>query len=201
MRQRPAHSAFTLLELILVMVILAIAAAMVVPTLASFAAGRRTDNAVSNLLAMANYARVHAVSEGRTYRLNLEPSSNSFWLTVQNAGTFQPPANEFGDKVVLTDGIKLDATVVPMPTMQLVFPPDVTPQANTITPPYGQVIAQPNSVMQVPRADASIYMEFLPSGRVDPIHIRITDKQGRVVDMGCQSTTEVLHVLTKAEMS
>ncbi len=192
-------SGFTLLELILVMIILAIAAAMVVPSLRTFAIGRQTDNAITTVLSLSNYARVHSISEGRTFRLNFDPQGTAMWLTAQNGGVYEAPHNDYGQRFEMPDGVKLDVMMQPMPNTQLVVPVDV--QQTLVTPvvPYGQPLAESDTVVQNQHGPGT-YMEYQPSGRVDPIHIRLTDKLGRTVDLGCQSTTETIHVLTAAEM-
>jgi hypothetical protein len=38
------------------------------------------------------------VSEGRTYRLNFDPSKNVVWLTAGNAGIFAALNNDYGDQ-------------------------------------------------------------------------------------------------------
>src|SRR5437764_366826 len=96
---RPMRSnAFTLLELMLVMTIIAIISATVIPTFRAFAIGRNSKNTASDIIGLANYARTQAAAEGRTYRLNFDPPSGVFWLTAQNAGVFAPPSNDFGNQ-------------------------------------------------------------------------------------------------------
>jgi prepilin-type N-terminal cleavage/methylation domain-containing protein len=199
MKRAYRQSAFTLFELILVMVILAIAAAMVVPSLHTFAVSRRTDNAVTTVLALSNYARVHSISEGRTYRLNFDQSANSLSLTCQNAGVYQPPKGDFGEKFPMPEGVRLTATVTPQPNMLLVVQPNVTQTTDQPAMPFGQPLAQQNNIV-TNQHDAGIYMEFQPNGRVDPTLVTLTDKLGKVVNIGCQSSTETMHVLSKTEM-
>jgi prepilin-type N-terminal cleavage/methylation domain-containing protein len=197
-------SAFTLLELIFVMVILAIAAAMVVPSLHAFAVGRQTDNAVSTVLGLANYARVHSISEGRVYRLNFDTHANTLNVTVQNNGVFEAPKNDFGSKFSMPDGVRLDVNVTPQPMVTVVAQQNNTQQnlaqtAEQPTLPFGQPLAQQNSI--VPNArDNGVYIEFQPTGRVDPVLVKLTDKLGKVIEIGCQTSTETLHVLGKSEM-
>jgi prepilin-type N-terminal cleavage/methylation domain-containing protein len=199
MRRIPSHPAFTLLELILVMLIIAVAAAMVVPSLRTFAVARRTDNAVSSVLTLANYARIHCISESRTYRLNFDPPSDTLWLTAQNAGVFEAPTNDFGAHVKMPDGVSLQVTLVPQPNTLLVVPSTVQQNTVTITPPFGQPIAAQNPQVQNAHGDG-LYMEFQPSGRVDPVLVRLTDSLGKTVNIGCQSSTEAMHVLSAGEM-
>ncbi len=98
---------FTLLELVLVMLILTVLMAMVAPTLSGAAKGRRTGDAATQLVAIAYYARSMAVTEGRTYRLNLDSTNNVYWLTVQDAGAFVDPVNGWGAPNRLPDGVRM----------------------------------------------------------------------------------------------
>ena len=83
-----ACGAFTLLELILVMVIVCVMMAMAATSLRGFWAGRRTDDAASQLLAVTHWARSQAATDGRLYRLNIEPRAGTYWLTVQQQEQF-----------------------------------------------------------------------------------------------------------------
>lgn len=102
------RAGFTLLELILVMAILAIGTALVVPSLHGFAQGRRTTNCCEQILALTKWARTQAIVRGLTYRLNLDPATRTYWLTVQNDdGTVQGLGEEFGRVFTAPEGVTL----------------------------------------------------------------------------------------------
>jgi prepilin-type N-terminal cleavage/methylation domain-containing protein len=194
------RNAFTLIELILVMVILAIAAAMIVPSLISFAIGRATDNASTQILNLSTYARTQAISEGRTYRLNFDPQAEAIWLTAGTAGVFAAPVNDFGARFSLPQGIKMDVDVTPQPNTELIVSTDVQQIPTQIEQPFGQPLsATANNLIQIPHTDGT-YVEFQPSGRTDPVHIKLTDKLGKVIDLGLATSTDVMHVLSAGEM-
>jgi len=86
------------MELILVMLIIAIAAALLAPSLVSFQAGRANNDSATLILSLAGYARTQAVSQGRTYRLNLDLSKNAVWLTAGNAGVFTGLTDDYGQQ-------------------------------------------------------------------------------------------------------
>jgi prepilin-type N-terminal cleavage/methylation domain-containing protein len=155
------HSGFTLLELVLVLAILVIVMALIAPSLQGFAAGRSGKNLATNLVAMTNYARTQAVAEGRTYRLNFDPSEHAFWLTYENGSTFDPPQNDFGRRVVVPDGVAIETTIA----------------ANT----------------------DGTYLNFYANGRTEPANIRVTDRFGAMIDVGCLSSTELFKVLAPGE--
>jgi prepilin-type N-terminal cleavage/methylation domain-containing protein len=84
-RSTPLSSAFTLIELILVMAILTMAVAVTAPVLSHFFRGRALDSEARRLLALARSGQSRAVSEGipvdlwvnaeqGTYGVQLEPS-------------------------------------------------------------------------------------------------------------------------------
>ena len=87
---------FTLLELILVMVILSTVLAMAAPSLRGFFASRQIQDAAAQILALTQFARSQAVSEGTTYRLNFDPDEATYWLTANQSGAFEELGVEFG---------------------------------------------------------------------------------------------------------
>ncbi len=87
---------FTMLELILVLVILALAAGLVVPALNSFARGRQMLDGAGRLLAVMQYAQTRAMNSGRPQRLRLDPNSGNYWVTARNDGQFVRIATDSG---------------------------------------------------------------------------------------------------------
>jgi type II secretion system protein H len=96
---------FTLLELILVMVIIAVALGIAAPSLRSFNEGQQTTNTARKMLALMQQARSRAVNEGRVYRFNYDRNEGIYWLTVQNAAEFVELHDDFGDPYYLPDGM------------------------------------------------------------------------------------------------
>src|SRR5271170_8007727 len=105
------YRAFTLIELLMVMLIITIMVALVAPKLSGFAMGRKASDEARTLVSLARYARSQAISEGRVYRLNVDPSGRQFWLTAEQDGQFQPPQNEYGEKYDLPDGVSMDTDI------------------------------------------------------------------------------------------
>ena len=101
----PRARAFTLLELVLVMVIISIVLAMVAPSLSGFSAGRDADFAAAQLVSVGRWAREQAISEGRVYRLNFDESSQTYFVTAQVGGTFVRPEVEFGQLFEVPEGV------------------------------------------------------------------------------------------------
>jgi len=98
----------TLLELILVMLILSTVLAMAAPSLRGFFASRKIDDAATQILALTQFARSQAVSEGVVYRLNFDTRDRTYWLTAQKAGAFEPLDTEFGQTYTLPKDIELE---------------------------------------------------------------------------------------------
>src|SRR3982751_6505543 len=105
----PGRSAFTLLELILVLVVLAIVVAIAVPSLRNFAEGRGAEECAGQIVNLANYARAKAISDGVVYRLNVDVAAGRFWLTRQlpDGISFEELGDDMGQIVAVPDGVTL----------------------------------------------------------------------------------------------
>ena len=197
---QPRPTGFTLLELVLVMCIIAILAGVMVPSLSGFAAGRRTTNAATTILALANYARTQAVAEGAVYRLNFDDNARTVWLTRQVEGQFQPAPGDWGERQPLPAGVRMTADVTPGTVTVPIQRTDVQAATVTPAPQFGPALGTPNTLEQVPHAEGGSYAEIQPSGRTDPCHVRLSDDQGHTVDLGAATATDVIHVLKPGEM-
>ncbi len=121
MKRRPRNFAFTLLELMLVLVIIAVCVTLAAPALRAFAHGRGLSNTAQDLVSSLHYCRVQAISEGTTYRLYLDPDKSK-WLIAKDDGTGtnnNTPVNN----AVLPAQYTLPADVT-METNMLPRPPD-----------------------------------------------------------------------------
>jgi type II secretion system protein H len=92
----PSRSGFTLIELIVVMLVLAILFGAIAPALSGFGAGREAKHVASQIVTLARWAREQAISEGRTFRLSFDTSRQAYWVTAENGAVFQPLGVEFG---------------------------------------------------------------------------------------------------------
>ncbi len=108
---RKLKKAFTLIELIMVLVIIAVVVALLGPQLTGFTIGRTTRNTATNILALTHYARTQAVTEGCTYRLNFDDKANSLFLTYESGGEFVAPGNDFGTPLNIDSSIKIDTSI------------------------------------------------------------------------------------------
>jgi type II secretion system protein H len=74
--------AFTLVELIVVMVLLLIVASMVAPRMSSFFRGRALSQEARRMLSLINYGQSRAVAEGVPILLWIDPSKSTYGLEV-----------------------------------------------------------------------------------------------------------------------
>ena len=187
-RERRAfrRAGFTLLELILVMMIAAIVLSMAAPSLRMFANARPVANTAAQFVALTDYARSQAISEGRTYRLNLDPDKGLFWLTAQEGGVFQPLEREFGRVFSLPEGTKMDwlappavSTGITVPGLRLPGQTDIQDASGTTT--------------------ARTFIAFYPDGHTETSELRLTDRRGNTLSIVCLSPTERFRVITAKE--
>ncbi len=163
-RHRRGKAAFTLLELIVVMVLITVIVGIAAPSLSNFGQGRRIGDSADQIVVLARWARSQAISRGIAFRLNFDPSQNAYWLTMQSGPAY---AN-----ILQAD-------------------PSAPPSVNTydqLGEEYGKRFAAPGNVTLTCTALAQQdgqYVEFYPTGRCDPATVRLTDVKGQVIEVGC----------------
>ena len=96
--------AFTLVELILVMVVVSVVVSLAAPRLRGFFVSRQTADAAAMVLSLTKWARSEAVSQGRCVRLNIDLTGAACWLTVQEGGLFVAPRSEIGRRFAAPEG-------------------------------------------------------------------------------------------------
>jgi len=106
--QHDRDRGFTLLELILVMVVLSTVLAMAAPSLRGFFASRKTHDTAAQILALTQFARSQAISEGIVYRLTFDTREETYWLTAQQAGLFEKLETDFGRIFTLPKDIVME---------------------------------------------------------------------------------------------
>jgi type II secretion system protein H len=90
------RSAFTLLELVLVLLILTIIMAMASPALRNFWRGNRVKDAGDQIVYITRLARTQSISDGAVYRLGIDANGTGYALYVQQAeGFVLIPSNNF----------------------------------------------------------------------------------------------------------
>ena len=84
------------MELILVLGLVALSAALAAPSLGRFAGGRELQDQATHLLAILQYAQDQAITQGLPHRVQVEPSQGTYGITFRQNGSFVAPAREIG---------------------------------------------------------------------------------------------------------
>src|SRR3954452_13919754 len=82
-RRPPRSSAFTLLELVLVLVIIAIVPAMAAPSLRGWHKGSKMKDTAAEFISLTELARTRAVSSTMVHRLMVDSQNGRCFLAVQ----------------------------------------------------------------------------------------------------------------------
>ena len=110
MTRRPRQSAFTLLELILVMVIICTALAMAAPSLNGWARGSKMRDATDQFIALTQFARTQAISTATVHRLQIDGAARAYYVLMQDGDQFVPLNTEMGRQFPLPEEYSLKAT-------------------------------------------------------------------------------------------
>jgi type II secretion system protein H len=109
MRQNGHNPGFTLIELVLVLVVISICAAIAAPNMRGFARGRLLPNTASALVTTTRWCRVQALSEGVEYRLNFDMTTGKWWVTKTDDGgvDFANVTDDIGREFIVPEGIAI----------------------------------------------------------------------------------------------
>jgi len=159
-RQR-ARDGFTLLELLIVMIIIVIAAFAVRPTFGKAIEGNQERTALRQLVGFFQLARTQSVAKGRLVRLTFEPMEATFAAEVQTEPDRDPtvfdPMRLLGRSgIQLPDSLSVSRLAI-----------------------GGQEVSA--------RDRADIY--FYPDGRTDGVSMLLADDYGREVLVEVSSAT------------
>ncbi len=107
---RPTSPAFTLIELLLVLVVVSTALAIAAPSLSGWGRGARLRDAGDAFLATAKWARMRAIASGQIHRLNVDPDNGRYWVTTQEGVEFVAATDDFGREQYVSDDAVLEMT-------------------------------------------------------------------------------------------
>ncbi|MEX0775575.1 MAG: prepilin-type N-terminal cleavage/methylation domain-containing protein [Phycisphaeraceae bacterium] len=101
MNQKFPRPGFSLLELILVLAILSLGAALMAPSLIGFARQHEALDVASDMVALTQFAQDQAAQQGVPYRFNVDAAAQTYWLTVQKQGAFVPLTTDLGKTMTI----------------------------------------------------------------------------------------------------
>jgi type II secretion system protein H len=78
--RRRAQAGFSLMELAVVVICLAIMTAMVTPIFRTTMIRLRTEQGINEFLTAVQYAQERAVSDGREFRIYIDARANRYWI-------------------------------------------------------------------------------------------------------------------------
>ena len=93
---RRLRRAFTLIELVLVLVVLTIAITITAPSLRGWSQGAKLRDAGQQFLAATNYARSQAAAVATPHRIAIDTAANAYAVEWLNGQTWEPVTGEWG---------------------------------------------------------------------------------------------------------
>ncbi|MGN6626079.1 MAG: GspH/FimT family pseudopilin [Tepidisphaeraceae bacterium] len=140
-RLRP-NFAFTLIEMVLVLVIISITLAMAAPSLRNWGEGQKLRNASDNFLAATGYARAEAVAKATPYSITIDSQANTYVVNVVTGDTAKPVDGELGQPSTLPPLYTIKLVSGGAPDGALMFYPDArtTPAVVQLTGPSGESV-------------------------------------------------------------
>jgi prepilin-type N-terminal cleavage/methylation domain-containing protein len=168
MKRHRTQSGFTLWELILVMVVITIALAMAAPSLGGWGRSAKLRDIGDQFLAVTRFARSQAIADATVYRLNIDTSANTYWLTMQQGQQFIELGNSFGQLHTLPEGYRiiLHATAGPadQPAATTI---DFLPNGR-LTPAQIQIVNDLGATLDIAALAATEQFHVVEAGEVQP---------------------------------
>src|SRR5688572_11665766 len=113
-RHRRKHSGFTftLLELVLVLLVIALLMAVATPSLRGWSRGSKLRDAAEGVLTATRHARSQAVSTAAVHRLEIDRAQGTYRVTRIRGTQFVPVDGAFGQLIRLPSDFRIDVARV-----------------------------------------------------------------------------------------
>src|SRR5688500_19015861 len=108
MHAHKSHRGFTLLELVLVLMVLAVVLAAAAPSLSGWNRGQKLQNAADAVLSAALWARAEAVATATPHRLEVDPMTGVYRVTRRDGEEWVASAGEFARDTTLSSGLSIE---------------------------------------------------------------------------------------------
>ena len=175
---------FTLLELMVVLVLMAIMAAMIVPEMRGTYENALLRTTIRELVSVLNLAYSRAVSINQVHRVRLEPSSGKYFIEArvrgaERTGDFIPIQNVSGSEgkldqrisIQIRDSVEEVSETPPLPSLSNAGT-DTRKEVNTIT--------------------------FYPDGTADRRDIQLQDREGFRLSLQINPITARVRIIEPA---
>lgn len=159
--RRPPASGFTLLELSIVLLVLAIAAAFVIPRLRDPESTALAASA-ARLATTARLLYEEAAFRRTPMRLNLDLDKQAYWVTVLRADDPETAPEFVPDATPLTRPVAL---------------PEAVAFADVVLPALGTV------------KEGIVFAQFLPEGYADPLVVHLTNRRSEYATLAIEPLT------------
>lgn len=173
----------------MVLFVIGLVLAISAPALRGYFSSRQTADIAADVMTATSYARSTAIANGAICRLNVDPQSGEYWLTIQQGGDFVAVDGDMGKRVSPPDGM----------TISLCPEADQSSSIRNTPANLGQTMSLGGPRRQVQGATAKNYLQFYPTGRVDTGTIEITGSQGQAYRVVAESATESFRVIVPTE--
>lgn len=184
--------AFTLLELLLVLALVAVLAALTGPRLSGALKGQRLDAQARTVIAYARRARALAAAEGRSYELVFDPTQRTLRLARQRDPLAAPSDPEEPEREALDESL---AWARPLPFEEGVELIEATATQNTEGAAYSELetevldLGEPVAVRFAPDGSAQARELAFRSGERE-LRIRVRSHLGRAELVDPSEVTE-----------
>ena len=198
----PSVPAFTLIELILVMAVIASVLAMSAPVLRGFFASRQAADTAAHMLALTRWARSHAVTRGQPCRLIIDSQAGQYWLAVQEGSAYVVMEGELARRFHLPEGVS-----VAVETAAYQGAGQADRGASLLSAAmqggvFGASGSSADSGLWTGQDAANLpFIQFYPNGRCDLAAIDIRDRDGVLWRVTNPSPAEFFHIVPPVEES
>jgi type II secretion system protein H len=98
---------FTLIEMVLVLLLVALVAGIVAPSLRNFSSGAQLRDTADRFVTLTRLARVQALSTGQVHRLTIDSSKNQCVVEAENAQQLEALSGHLDSSFAIPDGLRI----------------------------------------------------------------------------------------------